>query len=438
MSAIAQMHNFNPPRAREREIPIGARTLIFSFWFVFVVREGFAVIGTWLGLSPSQATAISGGVAALFLAATILLAIVSRRSMSLRMLFGSITPLKWIVLFLASSALSLVWTHADSRAVAFGYYCLLLAMVATVVLQVKGCAPGILLNTATAGIVVGSLALVIIAMFADTGSGRLGDPDLLHPNTVGKITAIASLVAFHRFRLTNSAGSKLFWSLAGMGLMCTLAATLSKTSLGAFAIACLVYFLAGKHTMRAKVASSFLVLIFAIGTYYLLSPQLDSYSRQQHGTALETLSGRIPLWQDTWEMIQERPLAGYGFLSYRDYGPQLFNVRVVHAHNELLHIWFSLGLVGIVFAAAIYFSYLRSTWKIMRSPPAPRHGALALALLAMALVRGITEADLTGLVFSLPLLFLMIAPAGLLTSGNRTIALQVARPEWNRAQTARI
>src|SRR5438067_307215 len=104
MSAIAQMRTFNPPRLREREASIGARALVFSFWFVFVVREGFAVIGTWLGLSPSHATAISAGVAALFLAATILLAVVSRRSMSWRTLFGSITPLKWIVLFLVWSA----------------------------------------------------------------------------------------------------------------------------------------------------------------------------------------------------------------------------------------------------------------------------------------------------------------------------------------------
>jgi exopolysaccharide production protein ExoQ len=436
MSAIAQMRTFNPTGRLETHASVGARALIFLFWLMFVVREGFAVIGGWLGLSPSQATGTSAAVAAVFLLATLVVAFISRRSMPFRKVFTSIAPLKWIVLFLAWSALSLAWTHADSSAVAFGYYCLLFAIVAPVVMQVKCLAPDPLLRSATTGLVVGSFILVIIAMAADTGSGRLGDPDLLHPNTVGKITAIAALVVFHRFRLTSSASGKFVWSIAGVGLMCALAATVSKTSIAAFATACLVYFLVGKHSMRAKVATATLVSILAVATLYVLSPQLDSYSRQQHGTALETLSGRLPLWEDTWEMIQARPIIGYGFLSFRDYGPQLFNVRVVHAHNEWLHIWFSLGLVGVVLAAAIYFSYLRSAWKLLRSPRATRHAALALALLAMAMVRGITEADLAGLVFSLPLLLLMIAPAALLSSENRTIALQVAPPEWSRTQTA--
>jgi O-antigen ligase len=345
---------------------------------------------------------------------------------------------KWIGLFLLWSAFSLTWTHADSTMVALGYLCLLLAMVVTVGAQLKTFEPAELFNHASTGLVAGALTLVMIAIAADTGSGRLGDPDLLHPNTLGKVTAITALIAFHRIRLTGSVAAKVYWLLAGIGLVCALAATVSKTSLGAFVIACLVYFLAGKHSVPAKMASALLVCVFVIGTYYFLSPQLDSYSRQQHGAALETLSGRLPLWQDTWEMIRERPITGYGFLSYRDYGPQLFNVRVVHAHNEWLHIWFSLGLVGVVLAAGVYFAYLRSAWKLLRSSRATGHAELALALLAIALVRGVTEADLLGLVFSLPLLLMTIAPAALPRSERRTVALQDARPEWSRAQAARL
>ena len=438
MSGIAQMRTLNTSGTRAAQASFGVRALVFLFWFVFAVREGFAVIGGTLGLTPSQATAMTGGVTVLFLVATTLAARFERRSTSLRDLFQSVAPMKWIALFLLWSALSLSWTHADSRLVAMGYLCLLMAMAATVVAQMKCCEPEALSSNAAMGLVAGALTLVMIAIAADTDSGRLGDPDLLHPNTVGKVAAITALIAFHRIRLTGSVAAKVYWFLAGIALVCALAATVSKTSLGAFVIACLVYFVAGKHSVPAKITSALLVFVFAVGTYYFLSPQLDSYSRQQRGAALETLSGRLPLWQDTWEMIRERPITGYGFLSYRDYGPQLFSVRVVHAHNEWLHIWFSLGLVGLLLAAGIYLSYFRSAWKFLRSQRLSRHGALALALLAMALVRGVTEADLVGLVFSLALLLVTIAPAALPGAERRTIALQVARPEWSRAQTARL
>jgi O-antigen ligase len=437
MSAIAQMRTLNPSRARAIQHSFGARALVFLFWFVFVLREGFAVLGGALGLTPSQATAATGGVAASFLLATVLMALFGCPSTSWRGLFQSVAPMKWIGLFLLWSTFSLTWTQADSKMVALGYLCLSLAMVVTVVAQLKTFEPAELFNHASTGLVAGALTLVMIAIATDTGSGRLGDPDLLHPNTLGRVTAITALIAFHRIRLTGSFAAKVYWLLAGIGLVCALAATVSKTSLGAFMIACLVYFLAGKHSAPAKIASALLVFVFAIGTYYFLSPQLDSYSRQQHGAALETLSGRLPLWQDTWEMIRERPITGYGFLSYRDYGPQLFNVRVVHAHNEWLHIWFSLGLVGVVLAAGVYFAYLRSAWKLLRSSRATGHAALALALLAMALVRGVTEADLVGLVFSLPLLLVAIAPAALSRPERQTVAMQIPRPEWSRAQAVR-
>jgi len=57
----------------------------------------------------------------------------------------------------------------------------------------------------------------------------------------------------------------------------------------------------------AKITSALLVFVFAVGTHYFLSPQLDSYSRQQRRRGAGNLSGRLPLWQDTWEMIRERP-----------------------------------------------------------------------------------------------------------------------------------
>ena len=39
---------------------------------------------------------------------------------------------------------------------------------------------------------------------------------------------------------------------------------------------------------------------------------------------VESFSGRTELWQQTLDMIRDRPIQGYGFLSFRDYdGMQL-------------------------------------------------------------------------------------------------------------------
>jgi O-antigen ligase len=413
---------------------IAVLVVVFFFWFVFVVREGFALIGDAWGISPSQATAITGAVTAFFAITTTFAALFRGRRISIRNLFQGVAPLKWVALLLLWSTISLFWTEASSKTVALGYLCLLIAVCVTVIAQVKIMEATELLNCAETGFIFGAVALVLIAIATYAGSGRLGDPDLLHPNTLGKETAIATLIALHRIRLTSSGAAKICWALAGIGLLSALAATVSKTSLGAFVIACLIYFLAGKHSMRAKAASVVLVVLVAAAGFALLSPQLENYSRQQHGAALETVSGRLPLWQDTIEMIRERPVTGYGFLSFRDYGPQLFNVRVVHAHNEWLHIWFSLGLIGVFLAAGVYVTYFRTARRLRRSSVSSRHAELALALLAMGLVRGVTEADLTGLVFSLPLLLVMIAPAAVSSFRQRAVAVQVARPEWARTQ----
>jgi exopolysaccharide production protein ExoQ len=414
----------------------GTRSLVFLFWFFFVAREGFALIGDAWDLRPSQATAFAGLAMAFFVVATVFAAFVSRRGMRSQVESLSARPTKWIALFLLWSGVSLFWTHADSKMVALGYLCLFSAGVIVVIAQMRLMPATELVTIATNGFVAGASALVLIAVATYSGSGRLGDPGLLHPNTLGKETAIGALFAMHRFRQTNSARAKFWWSVVGFGLLCGLATTVSKTSLLAFVLASFIYFVAGKRSWQMKVTSAVLLILVAASAFVVLAPQLDSYSRQQHGAALETLSGRLPVWQETIEMIREHPIAGYGFLSFRDYGPQLFNVRVVHAHNEWLHIWFSLGLVGVVLAAGIYISYFRTAWRL-RSSSRSQHAELALALLAMALVRGVTEADLTGLVFALPLLLLMTSPAVSPRSVPRSVALQVARPEWSRVPLAR-
>ena len=94
----------------------------------------------------------------------------------------------------------------------------------------------------------------------------------------------------------------------------------------------------------------------------------------------------------TWDMIQENPIWGYGFQSYRDIVDQVIQLRLVHPHNELLNIWVNLGFVGLFLGVMTYICYyllLRRAFKA-GLPQA----ALGLALLIYSLIRGLTEASI--------------------------------------------
>src|SRR5438270_6740327 len=123
---------------------------------------------------------------------------------------------------------------------------------------------------------------------------------------------------------------------------------------------------------------------------------------------VESLSGRTQLWADTWDMIRDNPIRGYGFFSFRNYGPQIFrDIRIVHAHDEWLNLWFTLGGIGVLLAVLIYWTYFRQVLRAGRRRSTAPQATLAMALLAFALVRGITEAS-NGLVFPMTLMFVMV------------------------------
>ncbi len=71
-----------------------------------------------------------------------------------------------------------------------------------------------------------------------------------------------------------------------------------------------------------------------------------------------SLTGRTEIWEFVWEMIEKRPLLGYGFTAFWNGldGPSAYVIRaarwdVPYAHNGLLDLWLELGLLGV----SVYF-----------------------------------------------------------------------------------
>ena len=137
-----------------------------------------------------------------------------------------------------------------------------------------------------------------------------------------------------------------------------------------FVILLLTYavFLSGKAALR--------VLVFGVATVATClamifeGPLLDYLARGQTLQTLNTLDGRLAVWQASIDAAQQRLFLGYGFVvgardAIRDYWQQT-NWIPPHAHNEYLHALITGGILAAVLVAAIYAHFLWSAWRSRR------------------------------------------------------------------------
>ena len=385
----------------------GADTIAFWYWFLAGTKP--FLIFLFFRNDPKLGTLASGAMTTTFV---ILL--------SALMLAGQVRSparrewppaAKWIAIYIIWVGVTLSWTHAESRFIAFAYWLTMAFDVLFVFMLLRIGEIERVSVRSLKGLVCGATVLGIVTLlFGGTGAyGRLGDEEFLHPNTVGNIAAIAGIGSIYLARHTKEY-QRLLWMAVLSFLVFILMASLSKTAIFAFLMAIGVNLVVGRYGLIGKVALVGLVAAVVAVTYGPLVSYMEEYAYAAGGENLLTLSGRTVIWTETWDMIVENWLFGYGFMSFRDVGPQIAEVRLVHAHNEWLHLWFTVGGIGSLVAGLIYVSYFgevrRSSLKTTRLSS---QSVFGLSLGIYALVRGVTEAHVTGLVFPLPLVLLISA-----------------------------
>ncbi|MEM7590094.1 MAG: O-antigen ligase family protein [Cyanobacteria bacterium P01_A01_bin.83] len=114
-----------------------------------------------------------------------------------------------------------------------------------------------------------------------------------------------------------------------------------------------------------------------------------------------TLTGRIPLWELlVSKMISQRPWFGYGYggfwTGWNGESGKIWRIETWEppsAHNGLLDIWLSIGLLGVILAVIVFvnalirsISYLRSTRSV--------DGLWPLWFLTLLVLTNITESTL--------------------------------------------
>jgi O-antigen ligase len=83
----------------------------------------------------------------------------------------------------------------------------------------------------------------------------------------------------------------------------------------------------------------------------------------------EDLTGRLTIWQEVTHLAVQRPVFGWGWVSYWAPWVEPFKdlaerkgVTYLQAHNAWLDVWLQLGVVGVVIFAMLVLSTFRRTW----------------------------------------------------------------------------
>jgi len=398
--------------------------IAFCFWTLSIFRFAFALL--FFREHPAIATGVGAGLSVVFAYSLVLWA---AGTAEVRQKTRLPAIINWIAAYALWCALSLSWTHAGSLVSAMGYWSIMVLDVAIVAAIIWWGDLEAVAIASVKGIVAGGWLISFCALLlnSDDPNGRLGDLEFLHPGNVGKYAGLAVLCScFMWLRNREDKGwGRWLWVVSTLFLAWILLRSLSKTSIVALVCSAVFYIMYSRViSLKTKISALVVATLLFCAMFTVVNTYLVTYLEESPNDA-STLTGRTVLWAESWEMIQDHPILGYGFLSFRDYGPQDWEVRTTQGHNEWITQCFQLGFVGLIIAIAIYASYFR---HLRRSGPSPQR-ELGLSILIYMLIQGFAASETSGLMFPLPMVLLLAAWA--------KPGAEAARASITRAQSLR-
>ena len=368
-------------------------TLASAVGFFFAFRAFIMVLSVRiLATEPQTGTAISliiNGLLLLIVAFSCL----GRNSRPFRQMTRN-ASVRWALIYLCFSCLSLLWSESSSLSIAIVYWCGMAADFTVVALllgseTVPAAIPGLM-----KGFVWGACLGAVVAWVLPAQSDlRLGDEELLGPNNIAYPLAIAFL--FAQYILRNRLG-KFAPHATFLGL--TVLRSLSKTTILALLGAELLLLVADRSMKRTTKIYLILVAGLAFTAFSaLLISYWEIYSNL--GNQSETLSGRLGIWAYFLVEGARKPWFGHGFNSVwgivPPFGPDKF--EAAHAHNELIQQFYAYGAIGICIFVGYYWSLYRQARKLLSAPMR----VFLYSFLLFFLIRGFADTERFDL--SLPL-----------------------------------
>jgi exopolysaccharide production protein ExoQ len=364
------------------------RGVAFALGFYFSFRLAIVLISVdVLSLEPSTGTALNLGLDLLFF---------------LLVCFDSAGPAwnpakpiwklpaaRWVLVYLAFSALSLLWSESASKATSLAYWFGLVLDVASVILLLRASTGDGDVISLTKGFIWSSCLLALVAWMMPAQSDlRLGDEQYFNTNEIGNLCAMATLFAQFLTRRNHE-----HWRFAKVLLVLTVIRSLSKSTILAFLISESVLLVLDR-SMRRKTKVLLLggALALILAFWGLFEAYYDVYTTA--GNQAETLTGRTAIWLYVLNAAFDQPWSlwiGHGFDSWwkvvPPFGNEMFEAR--HAENEMLQQFYAYGIAGVALLAAIYSGLIVQLRKLTRSPTK----ILLISTVLFILVRGMAVAD---------------------------------------------
>jgi O-antigen ligase len=257
-------------------------------------------------------------------------------------------------------------------------------------------------------------ALLLVGIFAACVAGTLLPTDdfrfagTLHPNSEGlncSLLCLASLALWLKPRDGQAGRRNWLWFVPfGIGLAFLLL-TRSRTATTALAVSCAALLILGT-SFRARIyLLSTGAFVACLAGLLLLDPdpnggialQAVRMGRSQDTQEIESLTGRVPIWEKALRDIAARPVFGYGYGGYWtpqrvwDYLREV-DWEISHVHSAYLETVLNLGLVGLTIGLMIVLSSILSAARSYRHTRDSGY-LFIFGVLIFALVHGLLDAN---------------------------------------------
>jgi O-antigen ligase len=226
----------------------------------------------------------------------------------------------------------------------------------------------------------------------------------VHPNDQGLQCALLALCA----ALAEPANPRQRWWLRALMVLAMggLWFTKSRTTLAAFLLAAAVGLILRARGMQRWLVLSTCLTLLCVGGIAASFVSVAAVGETANVAAMgrtkdvNSLTGRLPLWEELMKAAQHRPWLGYGHggfwhsentLKYSE----IFSWHIPHGHNAYLDLVLNIGLIGL----ALYLVWFISggVAAAMRYERYRKNGDLfAVCLCVFAAVHGVSESKFPG------------------------------------------
>jgi len=227
-----------------------------------------------------------------------------------------------------------------------------------------------------------------------TAAGLIGDV-----NSGAFLFGLCALMMLYPLAGRKKVGLRVFAGLLFVLNLVGLVVTQTLGAILAFGVAFMLWvafhswWLVRTHrNMRKAVALALTVLLVSVGTILalFLAGGMESrvgatWSALVHGDLNALTSGRYPVYQITWRMIKDKPVFGRGmnsfpadFFRYRT-ETEMSKLPMIdqpgafrEAHNDYLHLWSELGIIGLLLFVALLTLPCVEAWRKAKKSPDPK------------------------------------------------------------------